>query len=102
VVSWVHYAMVNAEEFDITSKNVDEKKASGGPDIKRMLGAEDGGKIGTDLGLTNEWAYNIVKGVGNYGDVFERNIGSGSPLKIARGLNALWSKGGLQFAPPIR
>ncbi len=102
VVSWVHYAMVNAEEFDITSKNVDEKKASGGPDIKRMLGAEDGGKIGTDLGLTNEWAYNIVKMVGNYGEVFDRNVGPGSPLKIERGLNALWSKGGLQYAPPIR
>ncbi len=102
IVSWVHYAMVNAEEFDINSKNIDEKKASGGPDIKRMLGAEDGGKIGTDLGLTNEWAYNIVKMVGNYGEVFDRNVGPSSPLKIERGLNALWNKGGLQYAPPIR
>lgn len=102
VVSWVHYAMVNAEEFGITSKNVDEMKKSGGPDVKRMLGAEEGTKIGTDLGLTNDWAYNIIKQVGNYGEVFERNVGPSSPLKIKRGINALWTKGGLQYGPPIR
>ncbi|MCJ8508989.1 amino acid ABC transporter substrate-binding protein [Rhizobium lemnae] len=102
IVSWVHYAMVNAEEFGITSKNVDEMKKSGGPDIKRMLGAEEGTKIGTDLGLTNDWAYNIIKQVGNYGEVFERNVGPSSPLKIKRGINALWTKGGLQYGPPIR
>ena len=68
----------------------------------RFLGAEADTKIGTDLGLTNEWAYNIIKGVGNYGEVFERNIGTNTPLKIERGVNALWTKGGLQYAPPIR
>ena len=70
------------------------------PEIKRLLGTE--GKFGESLGLTNDWAYRIIKHVGNYGESFERNVGSGSPLKIARGLNALWTKGGLQYAPPIR
>ncbi|WP_349958187.1 amino acid ABC transporter substrate-binding protein [Rhizobium sp. ZPR3] len=102
IVSWTAYAMVNAEEFGITQKNVDEMKGSANPDIKRFLGAEQGSTIGTDLGLTNDWAYNIIKGVGNYGEVFDRNIGAGSPLKIARGLNALWNKGGIQYAPPVR
>ncbi|MBB3608016.1 amino acid ABC transporter substrate-binding protein [Rhizobium sp. BK602] len=102
IVSWTAYAMVNAEEFGITQKNVDEMKNSANPDIKRFLGAEQGSTLGTDLGLTNDWAYNIIKGVGNYGEVFDRNIGAGSPLKIARGLNALWNKGGIQYAPPVR
>ncbi|TWB54763.1 general L-amino acid-binding protein [Rhizobium sp. ERR 922] len=102
IVSWTAYALVNAEEFGITQKNVDEMKNSANPDIKRFLGVEQGSTIGTDLGLTNDWAYNIIKGVGNYGEVFDRNIGAGSPLKIARGLNALWSKGGIQYAPPVR
>ena len=102
VVSWVGYAMINAEEFGITQANVDDMKNSPNPDIKRFLGVEADTKIGTDLGLTNDWAYNIVKNVGNYGEVFEKNIGQGSPLKIARGLNALWSKGGIQYAPPVR
>jgi len=102
IVSWVGYAMVNAEEFGITQANVDEMKNSPNPDIKRFLGVEADTKIGTDLGLTNDWAYNVVKSVGNYGEVFEKNIGQGSPLKIARGLNALWNKGGIQYAPPVR
>jgi len=102
IVSWTAYALINAEEFGITQKNVDEMKGSANPDIKRFLGAEQGSTIGTDLGLTNDWAYNIIKGVGNYGEVFDRNIGAGSPLKIARGLNALWNKGGIQYAPPVR
>ena len=68
--------------------------------MKRLLGTE--GKYGEQLGLTKDWAYRIIKHVGNYGEVFERNVGQGSPLKIARGLNALWTKGGLQYAPPIR
>jgi general L-amino acid transport system substrate-binding protein len=102
IVSWTAYALVNAEEFGITQKNVDEMKNSPNPDIKRFLGAEQGSTLGTDLGLTNDWAYNIIKGVGNYGEVFDRNIGAGSPLKIARGLNALWNKGGIQYAPPVR
>ena len=70
------------------------------PEIKRLLGSEN--NFGEQLGLTKDWAYRIVKLVGNYGEVFERNVGQGSPLKIARGLNALWNKGGVQYAPPIR
>jgi general L-amino acid transport system substrate-binding protein len=102
VVSWVGYAMINAEEFGITQANVDDMKNSPNPDIKRFLGVEADTKIGTDLGLTNDWAYNIIKTVGNYGEVFEKNIGQGSQLKISRGLNALWNKGGIQYAPPVR
>ncbi|QEE47730.1 amino acid ABC transporter substrate-binding protein [Rhizobium sp. WL3] len=103
IVSWTHYALVQAEEFGITQANVDEIKSSTtNPDIKRFLGSEADTKIGTDLGLTNDWAYNIIKGVGNYGEVFERNIGASTPLKIERGVNALWTKGGLQYAPPVR
>jgi general L-amino acid transport system substrate-binding protein len=103
IVSWTHYALVQAEEFGITKANVDDiRKSSTNPDVRRFLGVEKDTKIGTDLGLTNDWAYNIVKAVGNYGEVFERNIGQNTPLKIQRGLNALWTKGGLQYAPPIR
>ena len=69
---------------------------------ERFLGVEQGSTIGTDLGLTNDWAVNIIKGVGNYGEVFDRNLGASSPLKINRGLNALWNKGGIQYAPPVR
>jgi len=100
LVKWTQFALVNAEDLGINSKNVDEMKKSTNPDVKRFLGVE--GDKGKDLGLSNEWAYNIVKQVGNYGEIFERNIGQDSPLKIMRGLNALWSKGGLQYAPPIR
>ena len=102
IVSWTLYALIQAEEFGITQANVDEFKNSANPDIRRFLGTEADTKIGTDLGLGNDWAYNIIKNVGNYGEIFERNIGQDSPLKIERGLNALWSKGGLQYAPPIR
>lgn len=100
IVRWTHYAMLNAEELGVTSKNVDEMKNSTNPEIKRLLGTE--GAFGEALGLTNDWAYRIIKLVGNYGEVFERNVGESSPLKIKRGLNQLWSKGGLQYAPPIR
>ncbi|RCS23135.1 amino acid ABC transporter substrate-binding protein [Phyllobacterium salinisoli] len=102
VIRWTHYALLNAEEFGITQANVEEMKNSTNPEIKRLLGSEADTKIGTDLGLTNDWVVNIVKGVGNYGELFERNIGAGSPLKIARGLNAQWTKGGLQYGMPIR
>ena len=102
IVKWTYNAMINAEELGITQANVDEMTASTNPDILRFLGKEADTKIGTDLGLGNEWAYNIVKAVGNYGESFERNVGAGSPLKIARGLNALWTKGGIQYAPPVR
>lgn len=100
VVKWTYFAMLNAEELGITSKNVDEMLKSTSPDVKRLLGAE--GNFGEQLGLPKDWAYKIVKLVGNYGEVFDRNVGAGSPLKIDRGLNKLWSKGGLQYAPPVR
>ncbi len=100
VVRWSYFAMLNAEELGVTSKNVDEMKTSENPNIRRLLGIE--GDQGKGLGLSNDWAYNIIKQVGNYGDVFDRNVGDGSPLKIKRGLNALWDKGGLQYGPPIR
>lgn len=102
IVKWVHFALLTAEELGITQANVEEMKANGTPEVKRVLGEEADTKIGTDLGLGNDWVVNIVKSVGNYGEIFERNIGSASPLKIARGINAQWSKGGLQYAPPIR
>lgn len=100
IVKWTHYAMLTAEELNINSKNVDEMLKSENPDVKRLLGTE--GNYGEQLGLTKDWAVRIIRRVGNYGEVFERNVGQGSPLKIARGLNALWNKGGIQFAPPIR
>jgi len=100
LVRWTHHAMLDAEEFGITQQNVDEMLKSNTPDVRRLLGAE--GQFGQSLGLTNDWAYRIIKSVGNYGEVFERNVGQGSPLKIARGLNALWTKGGLQYGLPIR
>jgi general L-amino acid transport system substrate-binding protein len=102
IVNWTAYALIDAEEFGITQANVDEMKNSPNPDIRRFLGTEANSTIGTDLGLSNDWAYNIIKGVGNYGEVFERNLGQSSPLKIQRGLNALWNKGGIQYAPPVR
>jgi general L-amino acid transport system substrate-binding protein len=100
VVKWVHYAMINAEELNVTKANVDEQMRSDNPEIKRLLGSD--GNFGEQLGLTKDWIYRIVKHVGNYGEVFDRNVGAGSLLKITRGLNALWTKGGLQYAPPIR
>jgi len=100
IAKWVHFAMINAEELAVTKANVDDMMKSDNPDIKRLLGTE--GKHGEALGLTTDWAYRIVKHVGNYGESFERTVGQGSPLKIARGLNGLWTKGGLQYAPPIR
>jgi general L-amino acid transport system substrate-binding protein len=101
IVKWTHFALLEAEEYGITQANVEEMKASENPTIKRILGSDDS-KLGEGLGLTNDWVVNIIKGVGNYGEIFERNIGEGSPMKIARGLNAQWADGGLQYAPPIR
>jgi general L-amino acid transport system substrate-binding protein len=100
IVQWTHYALITAEELGVTQANVDEKFKSDNPGIRRLLGVE--GSFGEGLGLTNDWAYRIIKHVGNYGEIFERNVGQGSPIKISRGLNALWNKGGLQYAPPIR
>ena len=100
LVRWTHYAMVDAEELGVSKSNLDDQMKSANPETRRLLGVE--GKFGESLGLTNDWAYRIIKHVGNYGESFERNVGQGSPLKIARGLNALWTKGGLQYGLPIR
>lgn len=100
IVKWTLYAMVAAEELGITQKNVDEMAKSDKPELKRAVGTD--GNLGEQLGLTKDWLVRIVKATGNYGETFERNVGSGSKLGIARGLNNLWSKGGIQYAPPIR
>ena len=100
VVKWVHFAMINAEELGVSSKSVDEAMKSPQPEIKRLLGLE--GAYGEQLGLTKDWVVRIVKLVGNYGEILEKNVGSGSKLGIARGLNRLWTKGGIQYAPPVR
>ena len=100
LTKWVYYALLNAEELGVTQKNVDEMLGSSNPEIKRMLGKE--GDFGKQLGVDNDWVVRIVKAVGNYGELYERTLGQGSPLKIARGVNNLWNKGGLQYAPPIR
>lgn len=103
IVAWTLYATILAEELGVTSKNVDAMRAnSKDPEIRRLLGVEGG--MGPMMGLTNDWAYRIIKHVGNYGEIFERNIGRTSPMKLERGINALWStdKPGLMYAPPVR
>ncbi|WP_275100029.1 amino acid ABC transporter substrate-binding protein [Sedimenticola hydrogenitrophicus] len=100
IVRWSLFAMLNAEELGVSSANVEQMMSSSDPNIRRLLGQE--GIKGGGLGLADDWATNIIKQVGNYGEAFERNVGQGSALKIARGQNALWNKGGLQYAPPIR
>ena len=100
VAKWVVNALLTAEELGITAANVDEKMSSEDPNVKRLLGTD--GDMGTALGLDNAWAANAIKQVGNYGEIFERTVGVNTPLGIARGQNALWSNGGLQYAPPIR
>lgn len=100
LVKWTFYAMVEAEERGITSQNVDQMLKSPDPNVQRLLGVTPG--MGKNLGVGEQWAYNIVKQVGNYGESFERNVGKGSKLKLDRGLNALWTKGGLMYAMPVR
>lgn len=100
LVKWTHAAMLNAEELGVTKANVDEMAKSDNPEIRRLLGVE--GKFGEGIGVTNDWVYRIIKLVGNYGEAFDRSVGKDSELKIARGKNALWTEGGLQYAPPIR
>lgn len=100
VVRWTLFALINAEELGVTSKNVDQMLKSTNPEIRRLLGVE--GAFGESLGLSNDWAVRAIRKVGNYGEIFERNVGQGSPLKIKRGLNALWNKGGVLYAPPVR
>src|SRR4030043_740439 len=100
IVNWTVMALIEAEESGITSKNVDEMLKSTDPNIQRLLGVTPG--MGKALGLDEKWAYNIIKLVGNYGEIFERNVGPNTPLKLNRGLNALWTKGGLMYAAPFR
>ena len=106
VVKWTYFALLNSEELGVTQANVGEMMTSANPEIQRLLGIKnaDGtaAGFGTGLGLSEEWVVQIIKGVGNYGEIFERNVGLNTPLKIARGKNALWNAGGLQYAPPIR
>jgi general L-amino acid transport system substrate-binding protein len=100
IVNWTVMAMIEAEESGITSKNVDEMLKSTDPNIQRILGVTPG--MGKALGLDEKWAYNIIKLVGNYGEIFERNVGKNTPLRLERGLNELWTKGGIMYALPIR
>lgn len=100
IVKWTIYALLEAEEYGITRNNVDAMKTNTSPAIQRILGTgEDTGKL---LGLSKDWAANAIKAVGNYGEMFERNVGPKSPLQLPRGLNNLWNKGGLMYAPPVR
>jgi len=100
IITWVLNATITAEEKGITQANVDKMKSSKDPEVLRLLGVE--GSQGKELGLSNDWAYNIIKSVGNYGEIFERNIGAKTPIGLQRGQNALWTKGGLQYSPPFR
>jgi len=100
IVTWVLNATITAEEKGVTQANVDKMKSSKDPEILRLLGVE--GAQGQELGLSKDWAYNIIKQVGNYGEIFERNIGTSTPIGLARGLNDLWTRGGLQYSPPFR
>jgi general L-amino acid transport system substrate-binding protein len=100
IVKWTLYAMLNAEELGVTSKNIDEALKSKKPDVMRLVGTE--GAYGEEIDLSKDWAARIIRHVGNYGEVYERNVGTGSKLAIPRGLNQLWNAGGIQYAPPIR
>ena len=100
IVRWTLNAMINAEELGVTSQNAGQMKSANNPAVLRLLGVE--GSFGESLGISNDWAYNVVTQVGNYGESFERHVGPNTPLKISRGLNALWNDGGLLYAPPIR
>ena len=100
IIRWTFFALLTAEEFGITKANVDSHLNSQNPEIRRLLG--DSGDHGPLMGLDRRWAYNAIKAVGNYGEIFERNLGRGSPIGLPRGLNDLWTRGGLMYAPPIR
>lgn len=100
IVKWALFAMLNAEELGVSQANVDEQLSSDNPDVMRLLGQD--GDFGEAMGLQSDWAYQIVKQVGNYADIYDRNVGADSDFNIARGLNALWKDGGIQYAPPIR
>lgn len=99
VAKWVYFLILNAEELGVSSANVDQMATSTNPEIRRLLGRE--GDFGKGLGLDNDWALRVIKAVGNYGEVFDRNVGAGSRIRMDRGLNRLWNAGGLMYAPPI-
>jgi len=99
IVKWVNYALLDAEEMGVSSKTIDEALQSQKPEVKRLVGTE--GDFGKPLGLTNAWAANAIRTVGNYGEIFDRNVGVHTKLAIPRGLNELWNNGGIQYAPPI-
>jgi general L-amino acid transport system substrate-binding protein len=100
IVKWVNFAMINAEELGVSSKTIDDALKSQKPSVKRLMGTD--GDFGKPFGLSGDWAVRIVRSVGNYAEVFDRNVGAHSKLGIPRGLNELWSNGGIQYAPPIR
>lgn len=100
IVKWTVHAVVTAEELGITAKNIDSFKTSKDPQVRRLLGLEPG--LGKSFQLTDSWAYNVIKAVGNYGEIWDRNVGLKTPLKLERGQNALWNKGGLFYAPPFQ
>jgi general L-amino acid transport system substrate-binding protein len=100
LIKWVNFAMLNAEELGVGSQTIDDALKSQKPAVKRLVGTE--GELGKPLGLSNGWAANVIRAVGNYGEVFDRNVGAHSKLAIPRGLNELWNNGGIQYAPPIR
>ena len=100
IVRWVYFALLDAEELGVNSKNVDAMLNSPNPEIRRLLGKE--GSFGTALGLTDDWIVRIVRRVGNYAEIYDRTVGVNSPLGIERGMNKLWKDGGLQYAPPVR
>jgi general L-amino acid transport system substrate-binding protein len=101
IIAWLHYGLIEAEELGVTQANAEEMvKSSQTPAIQRLLGAS--GDLGSRLGLDNKWLLQAIKAGGNYGEIFERNVGQASPLKLERGLNALWSKGGLMYAIPFK
>ncbi|MDC9824248.1 amino acid ABC transporter substrate-binding protein [Devosia sp. ZB163] len=100
IARWTYFALLEAEELGVTQANVDDMLASDNPAIKRLLGVE--GDFGTPIGLTKDWAYQIIKALGNYGEIYDRHVGPDTPIGLARGLNALWKDGGIQYSPPIR
>lgn len=100
LVRWVHFALLDAEELGVASDTIDAALKSEKPDVQRLVGLD--GNFGERMGLSNSWVVDVVRQVGNYGEIFDRNIGADSPLRIPRGMNQLWNLGGIQYAPPIR
>lgn len=100
IARWTYFALLDAEELGVTSANVDEMLGSDNPEVKRLLGVD--GDFGAAMGLSKDWAYQIIKHVGNYAELWDRNVGPNTPIGLTRGLNELWKNGGIQYAPPIR